>query len=490
MTALIIGLGLVAAQTIASVHVYLSNWELHGKMQVLKEAGYLIVPNSHILPLLTGWKQAVFGGLFFTLSVGAFLTLLSLAAAWVRHRLFPGVKAPRIVFLLSWLALVLALNLRGLSVMATLYALAIPPLVFSAASRWGFTKSSEKPRPVILFHLFPPLLLALLWTTQMEGRFFGDIRDYLLLSNPAGIRVSDFYYRYTLYAAEAFKSPGQKQVKSVFLKGFHDQAGLQTLERELLKHDYLSVDDEKDADLTIVEGGRDITLHKGETAVSSANLQSFLASPAPWLSEFSVKTDPNRLFRFFTFIAMIIGFPLLLYLLLYGFIRLLLRPLASARTSSAAATLTCFLTGILLFILFVTGRGAIHDDQDVAQALQSKDPKTKVAALKHVYDKGLEIARYPAYRDCLDSSSIPVRSWFAKTLGVSRRAQTFRDLLALTEDPHPTIVSASFQALEKRKNPAAIPCLLAAVETSTDWYNQWNAYRALKAVGWKQSKLL
>ena len=56
--------GLVTAQIIASIHVHISNLELHDKMQVLLNAGYLTVPNAHVLPRLLGWKQAVLGGLF------------------------------------------------------------------------------------------------------------------------------------------------------------------------------------------------------------------------------------------------------------------------------------------------------------------------------------------------------------------------------------------------------------------------------------------
>jgi hypothetical protein len=77
------------------VHVYLSNLGVHDKTQSLKDAGYLIVPNSHVLSSLLELKPAVFGGLFFTLSIGVFLTLVSLFAAWLRRRDFAGRKALR-----------------------------------------------------------------------------------------------------------------------------------------------------------------------------------------------------------------------------------------------------------------------------------------------------------------------------------------------------------------------------------------------------------
>jgi hypothetical protein len=486
--AFVILIGLVAAQVIASLHVHLSNLELHEKMQVLMDTGYLVVPNSHVLPRLLDWKQAVLGGLFFTLSLGVFLTLLSFAAAWFRHLVLPEKKSLLLVVVVPWLVLVLALNIRGFSLMATLYALVIPPLIFSAASRWLFKKSPDRLRPLTLFHALSPLLLALLWATQMEGSFFGDVRDYLLLSHSAGTKVSDFYYRYTLYPAEAFKSLDQKLIKTVFLDNIRSKAVSQALERELLKHDYLAISKEKPAELVITERDHELHLQKGGVTVSSAKLQQFLPSPAAWLADFSAKTDRHGFFRKFTFISLLIGFPLFLYLLLYGLLLLVLSPFLSRRTSSVVATSFCLLAGVLLFLLFTLSRGAIRDEGQVARALQSTDSKTRVTALKFIYDKGLEITRYPTYRDLLNSSFILERCWVAKALGTSRRSESFKELLSFLDDPHPTVVSATFQALAKRKNPAAIPYILSSIETSTDWYNQWNAYKALRALGWKQSR--
>jgi len=494
--ALIIFLGLAAAQIIASLHVGFSNLEVYEKMRVLREASYLIVPNAYVLPSLTEWKSAILGGLFFTLSVGVFLTLLSLGAAWLRHRVLPRRKAVLLVFLLPWLALLIALNMRGFSRMPTLYALIIPPLVYLAASKCLFLQPHQAHknalpspvRPLTLFHLLSPLLLALLWVTQMKGPYFGDVRDYLLLSNSAGTKVSDFYYRYTLYPAEAFKSLDQKLIRAVFLKSTQNVAVGQALERELLKHDYLTVSKEDVSELVITVRDHELRLEKGGVSVSSVKLQEFLPSPAQWLTDFSVKTDRHGFFRKLTFISLLVGFPLFLYLSLYGLLLLPLSLFFSPRTASVVATFLCLLAGILLLMLLFTGREAIHDEGQVAGALQSANSKTKVAALKFIYDKELDIARYPAYRDLLKSSSIPERCWAAKALGASRRGESFRDLLSFKDDPHPTVVSASFQALAKRKNPAAIPSLLASIETSMDWYNQWNAYKALRTLGWKQSK--
>ena len=81
-------LGLFVAQIIAAVQVYLSNLDLHRSLSVIHSAGYLTIPNQRTMPGLKDFAPAFLGGLFFTFTVGAGITLLSVAAAWVWHRLF------------------------------------------------------------------------------------------------------------------------------------------------------------------------------------------------------------------------------------------------------------------------------------------------------------------------------------------------------------------------------------------------------------------
>ncbi len=485
---LIILLGLVAAQIIASLHVHFSSMALHDTMEALRERGYLTVPNSHVLHSLTDWKQAVLGGLFFTLSIGAFLTLLSLAASWLRHRFLPRGKALLAFFVAPWLVLLLALNSRGFLLMATLYALVIPPLVFSAASRWLFTKNRIGQYRLTFLQILAPLLLALLWGTQVDGSFFVDVRDYLLLPHSAGTKINDFYYRYTLYPAETFKSMDQKLLRAVYLGHLRSSAVSMALERELLKRDYLPVKEERLADLVIGEKNHEFLLQHGGKIILRVSPQQLLASPAGLLADFSRKTDHYRFFREFTFISLLIGFPLLLYLLLNALLFLLFIPIFSAVRSRMLAALLCLLAGMLLFLLFWQWRAQVVDESSLDKFLQTGDWRKQVAALKFIESKRLEVARYPGYRRLLGSSCPPEKYWLAKALGVSREPETFGELVSFLDDPHPTVVSATFQALAKRRDPAAIPIILARIEASTDWYQQWNAYKTLKALGWKQSR--
>jgi len=74
-------------------------------------------------------------------------------------------------------------------------------------------------------------------------------------------------------------------------------------------------------------------------------------------------------------------------------------------------------------------------------------------------------------------------------LGVSREPETFKDLLAFLDDPHPNVVSMAFYALGQRGNRRVVNELIKRIATSDDWYNQWYAYKALRSLRWKQTKL-
>ena len=485
---LVILLGLSAAQVIATIHVHFTNLSMYERLEAFETAGYLILPNAHVLPRLTEWKTALFGGLFFTLTVGAFLTLVSIAAAWLRYRALPSKKAVFLLLTIAWSASLVALNLRGASLPPTLYFLIIPPLVFTAASKWLFAGPSDRPAHGVLIHALPLLFLALLWASQMSGSFFVDVRDYLLLSHSTGTRISDFYYRYTLYPAETLKPLNRKLLRAAYFGHLENDILSRTLQMELLKYDFLPVDKETLADLVFRERDNELHLQQKGLVVLSTTLREFMQSPASWLAAFARETDRHAFFRKVAFISIITGFPVLLYLLFYGSFFLPLRLILPPGKSAVLATLLCLVTGISLFLVFSPAKGTVHDEEEIERALQSPNWRMRVAALKFIREAGLEAARYPGYRAFLKSSSIPEKYWLAGVLGASRPPETFEDLLSLLDDPSPTVVSAAFQALGKRQNPAAVPHILERIRTSADYYNQWNAYIALRALGWRQSR--
>jgi HEAT repeat protein len=101
----------------------------------------------------------------------------------------------------------------------------------------------------------------------------------------------------------------------------------------------------------------------------------------------------------------------------------------------------------------------------------------------------LEISSFQAYPKLLASTCIPERYWFIRTLARSRSTATYRDLLNFLHDPHPNVLTMAFYALGQRKNKQAIGEIIEKIETSDNWYSQWYGYRALRSLGWKQTKL-
>ncbi len=80
--------GLVISQVIATIQVYLSNLDLYATVSAANAAGYLAIPNQRVMVGLQNFAPAFFGGLFFTFTIGAGITLGSMAAAWIWARVF------------------------------------------------------------------------------------------------------------------------------------------------------------------------------------------------------------------------------------------------------------------------------------------------------------------------------------------------------------------------------------------------------------------
>jgi hypothetical protein len=481
-------LGLFIAQVLATVQVYLSNAELFGTLSAIKEAGYLLVPNERIMSRLHEFGPAFFGGLFFTLSVGAGLSLLSLSAAWLWDRLLIGHRSFLILLVILWMGVLLVVNLSGFSPMVTLYFLAIPPAVFVATLRWMPPKAGEGLWLPAVVRFVPVLLLALLWASQMDGRLFLGVRDNILLSNAPGREINDFYYRYTLYPAEVFKSLDQRMLKTCHIEHLQQESFLPRMERALLNHDYLPVRGDQRVDMTIAARDDMLLIGNRRKTILRTTLKEFLAAPGAVMKKFALGADRYPFFRLFTYYSVLIGFPLILYMFLYALFGLVLGVFFNERVSSVSASILCFLTGVSLLVLFLHGRGAEVEVKDLAQALESESSQRRIAALKIVRQKRMDIAGFPAYQAIRSSPHIPERYWLVSALGVSRDPDTYKDIVAFLDDPHPNVVCKAFHALGERGNTRAVDEITKRIKTSDHWYEQWYAYKALRSLGWKQRK--
>ena len=87
----------------------------------------------------------------------------------------------------------------------------------------------------------------------------------------------------------------------------------------------------------------------------------------------------------------------------------------------------------------------------------------------------------------LSSPYIPVRYWLVRVLGASRDPKNLKDLLRLMDDPSTNVVCMAYYSMGQRGNKSNIKDLLERIKRSDHWYEQWYAYKALRALGWKQT---
>jgi hypothetical protein len=138
---------------ISFIFVYQANVKLYNELMTLKHAGQTVVPNKYILPTLKQFLPAFCSSLFISFTAGSFISLI-------------------ICFFV---------------------------LIF-LSYRKKTNKNYSLYTSAILFTLSAVLLTGIFLT---DSSIFHRIRDYVLLSFPAGVALNNFYYTYSPYAANA-----------------------------------------------------------------------------------------------------------------------------------------------------------------------------------------------------------------------------------------------------------------------------------------------
>ncbi|MDY6952464.1 MAG: HEAT repeat domain-containing protein [Thermodesulfobacteriota bacterium] len=486
-TARAVFVGLLLTQIIATLHVYLSNGALYRTVTAIADAGYLAIPNGRVVSSLNAFSPAFYGAWFFTLSIGAGLSVLGVSLAWIWDRLFGRHCALLAPLGLLWLGPVVAVNSQGLSPLVTSYFLFTPLVVFLSALKWMPEERKKRVWPKRLFHILPIVLLTFIWTAHADEFLFLDIRDYLLLSNPVGKKVDDFYYRYTLYPAEVFKSLDQRTLKTCRVASIKDRAVAHRIAKILIHDDYLPMSARAPIDLEIVGSPDALSFRQNGKTVLQTSHKEFFSQPQKMLAFFSAKTDRHGPFRQATILCLLLGFPITLYVMVFASIHFVFGFLLGPTRSSLVTGALCFLIGLALLAPLRIGRSKTAEATEISKALASEHWQQRVTALRRIVDEGMEIGDLPAYHRMMTSPHVPERYWLAKALGESQKPGTYDDLLTLLDDPHPNVVSMACHGLGQRGDNKAVRRILKKIETSDHWYNQWYAYRALRDLGWEQS---
>lgn len=480
--------GLLVAQAVATLQVRQSNLALHAKMEAVRQAGFLSVPNLSFLPSLKALTSAFWGGLFFTFSIGAALTLGTMTAAWLLPSASSRSPFQRYLPIFLWALLLIWINLSGFDLYVNLYFVLIPPVVFLCNHR---RIETERQWRSMVVHALPVIFLALMWFTQFDRHLFVDIRDRLLLSNPIGQRINYFYYHYTLYAAEVFKSASQKLIKTSVIDISPESSQHQILEHILSRFDWLPVEpgvpveSGVPVDLIIRQNQQKLELIGAGRVVSTTTIGEMRRKPEIILQQFAQKTDRYDHFRRMTFYGLLYGFPILLYIGAHGVFRRLWGLLPNVHRSVGLASASCLLLGVVIWVFFQQGRVAASEN--IAEALSSGRWQAQVAALRRCREEGIDVLRMAVYPTLKKSVHIPVRYWLVDALAASRLPQVGDELTDFLDDPSLNVSSRACAVLGQRGDPKVIEKLLHLLNESKEWYLQLYSYNALKALGWNQT---
>jgi hypothetical protein len=118
--------GMATTQILATGFVYLSNQRILALVTDSVKAGYFPIPAGPAAASLSSFTTAFWGGLFFTLSMGAGLTLLTWAGFQLWHLLFQRSRSTLIAYAIIWAGLLAAVNLHGMVLMPSLFCLLVP----------------------------------------------------------------------------------------------------------------------------------------------------------------------------------------------------------------------------------------------------------------------------------------------------------------------------------------------------------------------------
>jgi hypothetical protein len=483
---LILSIGLICSQVLFSTVVYISNYLLFEHLTAIYQAGYLVVPNLQVMETLKEFTPAICGALFFTLTTGAGLTVLSfvLILLW---RALNFQKSILCVILILWAALIYKINSNGLNITATAACLIIP-IIISFMSIRLFPKSIRPFYGIqIAMHGIILLFIFLACTPVLNKDAFISFRDYLLLGNSIGQKINNFYYTYTMYPAEVFKPLDQRLLKTCHIQ-INNREQFVILERKLRQLDYLEVGQANPVDVTIKEADYQLKFFHDGKMILESTPATFVADPEKTMSEFSQKCDHNSFFRKITFMSLVIGLPILTYMLLHAAIMLMLFFLPWNRIKSLLSGILCLLLSVVLTLPLYRNRTGSLPESEIIHFLSSNNWRDRTAALKKISDENIEIDQYKGNFNDTDFQRIPEKYWFAKALSTSKSENTYNLLLSYLNDPNPNVVCMALYSLGKRDQTNAIGMIVSMIKSEKNWYIQWYAYKALKRMGWTQSR--
>ena len=511
--------GLAACEFVSMIHVYLSNQEILCNMKKLSEISYLIVPNKHIFPLLDSIKTCIYGGLFFTLTLGIGISLLSLFLLLTLNKIntkdnyeFTLLKKIKIlnsnnftvskkkcyiVFLIIfWVSLILITNINGFN-FSSFYLLFIPLSIIISFKI--FNKNKNK---IIFFdriNIIPIGFIFFVILIIIPDISFINIRDYILLSNKHLEKISDFYYKYTLFPSEAFKPMELKLINTYSINDDYSKSqNYDTIKKRLIKRlerlDYFLIQDIKN-NLNITIDDNNIIFHFHDKIILKTDYKEFFKDSQKILKKVSNITDRHFFLRYLTFLSLIFGLPLFTYLIIYIFLffcsELIFLKLLKIKFSIKYQFIVISSLMVILSLLIIS----IFPDNDeknitkdkINSDLKSKNLIKRVNALKNILKNKYDISNFIEYENLLNTDNTAEKYWLVRSFGISSNYKTYEKIFNFINDKSIIVRCQSLHALSKRGLRSSINKIIPIIQESKEWYVQLYAYKALKRLGWNQS---
>ncbi|WP_170923875.1 HEAT repeat domain-containing protein [Desulfocicer vacuolatum] len=498
--------------------VYTSNHEILAALKEIHgtKSAYLTIPAGNVVTGLGQLSTAFNGGLFFTFTLGTGLSVTAFLFGWVWHHLLGRNKKILPIAILCWVGGVAMVNYNGPQFIISATLLLTPFVVFFFTVFPHPSGCARLSRFYLWFHI-----LLIFFSVTVAGFLGGNIsfsnfRDTFLLSNPAGIMINDFYYRYTLHAARVFKPLGKRNVNTCFIDISKDDPLGKRIEEILLKADFFPVPPEKQVDLFVTKNGNHLCfIHRGKK-ILQCSTAAFVRSPSAWLKQFSLRTDNHLLFRQLIYFSLVAGLPLWGYIFLCVLLQTFLDKIgwSGNRTRMGVSVFVLSVIMVVVGILSYMSKISPHTAQNPVQSLVGRNrcahlptksynrhashadeflvaPHVcgRIAALKIICRKKIDLVDVQIHGALLKSSHVAERYWAARALAYSRGERGRKSLISLLEDSHPNVVCQALYALGKRADKTVVPAIIHLITTSDHWYVQWYGYRALKQLEWKQIAL-
>ncbi len=486
---LIILIGMILTQLFFTLLVYRSNLNLFQATRQIIGAGYLPVPNEHILPSLQKLSTAYKGALFFTLTLGIVMPVLVYGLAWAwdrgykRNRIFLIILSGFVIF-----CMVMA-NWQGFNPIVTFWFLITYFTVFKLTLRSLDNMTTQLSTKRLSVHIIVLALLGAAWMTVPAGvDFFKSIRDYVLLSNKPGEAITQFYYRYSPYPTEACKPLFNKQLKTCRIVSGPDDENLKRIRHALIHYDFLPIDTDFMPDVVIRVSGESIGFETKGRTVLSVETEVFLKTPGEYLYRLSSRCDRQKFTRRFLAVSIKYGLPIVIYICMFVLTDTAVGWFVNHRKRFPISAASCVAIGAGVLIAFHLFAPESVRSSQLKNALQSGDPGLRVAALRTISARELDPRDYVGETYNKHLPYIPERLWWVKSLRNSKHPDVYEALLRFLDDPQPIVSCMAYDALREKGYRKAVLPILKRINTSRHWYVQGYAYQALRSLGWKQNR--